>query len=651
MRTASDETPIRPRCACAGLRAGGRRRHPSVSPRPVAQRRNRRHRIDRRRPRARPVGRRLCAAPAGRIEAAAPFGAPLFIFVASGADGTLFFPVTIACRTWPAGGTARGRRRRAAGRRGSAAHDDRLRDARAAGRWAGARRQLAYRRWQRWCESLPAPRERVGALASGDGVQSRPGTAVELARRLRRLPGRSAARDSVRQCRSRSLQYPAHAVADRDQPRRSAPKCFASTCPATPNGSPSTICVAPARSPTKTRGAIDERQQSRSASACRRARQDQSLAARARDAVRRLPRAADDVSVDRAARHADDPRRARAVPVDVRRSAIVRPTTRTWSGAPPRRSGRRPRRRRRAARRRDRSAEAHPDECRPRRRQQRCGGGASRASRACGASIEARGARDRRATLGADVPYFFEGGTALGLERGDLLFPLIDRRRRGSCWCCRTSACARKTRLRGGMRTRRRRGSASIAGSLKDRAASWLINDLERGRLASPSRRLRASSARLQRRGRDFTPAMSGSGSAVFGLFDVANGRRSAPRERSVDRGRGRTLVTRTLNRVQLSGTCRSSSPSDTLTVCAASAVPSLVIVPGRPASVCGLNRRRADRAVVAGRCAWSVRGRPIDQATRPLVGRGQAVRRGTLDPVFEGSNPSAPANFARAVR
>jgi 4-diphosphocytidyl-2-C-methyl-D-erythritol kinase len=30
------------------------------------------------------------------------------------------------------------------------------------------------------------------------------------------------------------------------------------------------------------------------------------------------------------------------------------------------------------------------------------------------------------ASLGADVPFFLEGGTALGLERGDVVFPLID---------------------------------------------------------------------------------------------------------------------------------------------------------------------------------------------------------------------------------
>src|ERR1700754_4611049 len=31
---------------------------------------------------------------------------------------------------------------------------------------------------------------------------------------------------------------------------------------------------------------------------------------------------------------------------------------------------------------------------------------------------------------------------------------------------------------------------------------------------------------------------------------------------------------------------------------------------------------------------------------THSMVGRGQAVRHGTLDPAYEGSNPSAPASL-----
>src|SRR5258706_1659504 len=59
------------------------------------------------------------------------------------------------------------------------------------------------------------------------------------------------------------------------------------------------------------------------------------------------------------------------------------------------------------------------------------GGGSSDAAaalRVLASMWQVDGARlpDMAASLGADVPYFLEGGTVLGLERGDLLFPLLD---------------------------------------------------------------------------------------------------------------------------------------------------------------------------------------------------------------------------------
>ena len=70
--------------------------------------------------------------------------------------------------------------------------------------------------------------------------------------------------------------------------------------------------------------------------------------------------------------------------------------------------------------------------------------GASVARRSCCTRI----ARD----LGADVPFFFEGGTVLGVDRGDVLYPLVDRPSVvGRARVSRISASARAMRTAGGM--------------------------------------------------------------------------------------------------------------------------------------------------------------------------------------------------------
>ncbi len=82
----------------------------------------------------------------------------------------------------------------------------------------------------------------------------------------------------------------------------------------------------------------------------------------------------------------------------------------------------------------------------------------------------------------------------------------------------------------------------------------------------------------------------------------------------------------------------------------------------GQTLAVCGLGRcdhplagnarpapasRGCEKSYQAKRSTAVSSARCLDAELREM-GRGQVVRRGTLDPVFEGSNPSAPANCSR---
>jgi 4-diphosphocytidyl-2-C-methyl-D-erythritol kinase len=156
---------------------------------------------------------------------------------------------------------------------------------------------------------------------------------------------------------------------------------------------------------------------------------------------------------------------------------------------------------------------------------------------------------DAAAALGADVPFFLEGGTVLGLNRGDLLFPLIDRPPQwvvlvfpgfgvstadAFAWFDATRrpnvARAFQARARGPER------AAPQEDLRNDLEAPVIARHPEIGRIISALKRLGASHA-----------AMSGSGSTVFGLFSSRpKAIRAAGRLESASR---RAVVTKTLNR------------------------------------------------------------------------------------------------------
>ena len=173
------------------------------------------------------------------------------------------------------------------------------------------------------------------------------------------------------------------------------------------------------------------------------------------------------------------------------------------------------------------------------------GGGSTDAAAALRAlgrlwGIDERKVRGVAAAIGADVPYFFEGGTVLGLERGDLLFPLLDR---PAAWVVLLFPGF-------GVSTKEAFAWWDVAASSFDSgrvegSKDELVNDLEApvaGRHPEVARAVRA----LHRAGASHA-AMSGSGSAVFGLFSR---RPDAVRAAAaLAAATPRRIVTRTLNR------------------------------------------------------------------------------------------------------
>jgi 4-diphosphocytidyl-2-C-methyl-D-erythritol kinase len=159
--------------------------------------------------------------------------------------------------------------------------------------------------------------------------------------------------------------------------------------------------------------------------------------------------------------------------------------------------------------------------------------------------------RDVAGSIGADVPYFLSGGTALGLGRGEEIYPLVDL---PTHWVvivqppygvstAEAYAWYDEDRAAG---LREPREPQTLPVPWPTRAAQ-MINDLEPpvvrrhpdiGTLKSLLREAGAVAA-----------AMSGSGSAVFGLFrtQAAASRALKPVSRVVARAR----LTRTLSRAE----------------------------------------------------------------------------------------------------
>jgi 4-diphosphocytidyl-2-C-methyl-D-erythritol kinase len=159
--------------------------------------------------------------------------------------------------------------------------------------------------------------------------------------------------------------------------------------------------------------------------------------------------------------------------------------------------------------------------------------------------------REVGATIGADVPFFLSGGTALGLGRGEEIYPLVDLpphfvvivRPPFGVSTAEAYAWYDEDRTAG---YRENRELQQLPVPWPSRAAQ-MVNDLEPPVLR---RHQEISGLKAQLRELGATAAaMSGSGSAVFGLF---RGRGAAERAvKPLSRNGAKALVTRTLTRAE----------------------------------------------------------------------------------------------------
>lgn len=159
--------------------------------------------------------------------------------------------------------------------------------------------------------------------------------------------------------------------------------------------------------------------------------------------------------------------------------------------------------------------------------------------------------RELAARIGADVPFFLSGGTALGLGRGEEIYPLVDMpphwvvivRPPYGVSTAEAYAWYDEDRIAG---LREPRELQVLPVPWPTRAAQ-MINDLE-----PPVVRRHPEIVALRTALRDagaVAAAMSGSGSAVFGIF---KSRAAAKRVlRPLSKGGSVALLTRTLSRAQ----------------------------------------------------------------------------------------------------